>query len=632
MLVFFDISFFPDRLFTFLVVIPPLLRRCFVSGFIAAATLLSSGGDATALTVTTIHTFTAASEGNVTYPPLVQGADGRLYGVNSTGGRADLGTIFSLGLGGGSFDTLNVFTGTDKGSTPEGGIVQARDGNFYGTTNAGGSNGYGTLYQMVPSTGKINILAQFDNTDPGGNPVGTLTEGVDGLLYGTARYGGANNYGTVFHSGLAAGTLTTLAGITGGLAGYYPQSDLIQATDGNFYGTTEQGGTYSLGTFFQVTPAGVYTTLYSFTGGADGGRPLRGVVQGIDGLFYGVCNTGGTYGGGAIFRIAYLNTTFSLTSLYSFIPAVLDGSNALGNLVQASDGNFYGTTSGGGLNGDGTIYRVTPTGGYDVIYSFTDGTDGSAPVAGLTQASDGKLYGTTAGKNSEAGTVFRLDAGLPAPIPRAKFLLQSNASVGDTILIKGDNFVGATAVSFVGAGGTLVASGSFAVLSKTVVQAVVPDGAVTGPVTVTANGLSGTTPVSLVVAAVPVTPTKSTVTITAAAPLASKADSTEGKFKVVRANGDNSTALTVNYKVRPKSTAILHTDYNLISKGKALGLIGSVTIQPGKSSVAIKVIPVPGATVSAATTVVIKLTAGDGYSTGTPIKGTVQIVSSPAGP
>ena len=107
-----------------------------------------------------------------------------------------------------SFTTLNTFTQSSQGTTPEGGIVQARDGNFYGTTYTGGSGAYGTLYQMVPSTGKLAILSTFTNGDPGGNPVGTLIESVDGYLYGTARYGGVDNYGTVFRSTLAAGTTT----------------------------------------------------------------------------------------------------------------------------------------------------------------------------------------------------------------------------------------------------------------------------------------------------------------------------------------------------------------------------------------------------------------------------------------
>ena len=610
--------------------IASFFHRCSAFRLAAVVALPFFAGTAAAATFNTIHTFTPASDGNVPFPALVQGADGLLYGVNSTGGRSDNGTIFSLGLGGGNFSVLNTFTQTNQGTTPEGGLVQARDGNFYGTTNTGGSGGYGTLFQCVPSTGKLTILSQFTNDDPGGNPDGALIEGVDGDLYGTARYGGVDNFGTVFRTDLAALTTVTLAEVTGGLAGYYPQSDLIQATDGNFYGTTEQGGTDNLGTFFQVTPAGVYTTLYSFTGGADGSNPLRGVVQGTNGSFYGVCTQGGSNQGGAVYRIDYIGTSFAFTPLYSFNPAFLDGSNALGNLVQASDGNFYGTTAGGGLYGDGTIYEITPTGAYILIYSFADGTDGSAPVAGLTQASDGSFYGTAAGTNGEAGTIFRVDLGLSAPIPRPEFLLPANASAGDTILIKGDNFVGATAVSFAGANGTRVVAASFAVLSKTVVQAVVPAGAFTGMVTVTANSVAGNSPTALTVATVATPIVTPTVTILATRPLASKADGTEGRFQVAR-TGDTTQALAVNFKIRPSGTAILHTDYNLISKGKSLGLIDAVTIPAGKATVALKVIPVTSTVAEPASTVVVKITAGGGYTAGSPIKATVQITSNTAG-
>ena len=386
----------------------------------AGASLLGLPTAHATFNLATIHTFDDAADGNVTYPALVQGADGKFYGVNSTGGRSDNGTVFSLNANGGAFATLNTFTGSNQGKTPEGGLVQARDGNFYGTTSTGGNDGFGTLYQVVPTTGKLTALASFTNGDPGGNPGGTLIEGLDGFLYGTAEYGGIDNDGTVFRAAITGGA-DTLATITGGLAGVYPQSDLIQAADGNFYGTTSQGGTASLGTFFQVTPGGALNVLYSFTGGADGSRPLRGVVQGTDGAFYGVCNQGGTYGNGAIYRVAVSGVTATVTGLYSFLPLLGDGSNALGNLLLASDGNLYGTSAGGGAYGDGTIFEVTETGGFNVLYSFANGADGGFPVAGLTQGSDGRLYGTTAGQNGSAGTVFVCQCGFGFARARAGF-------------------------------------------------------------------------------------------------------------------------------------------------------------------------------------------------------------------
>ena len=543
----------------------------------------------------TIHTFDAATDGNVTYPALVQGADGKFYGVNSTGGRSNNGTIFSLNANGGSFDTLNTFTQSDQGTKPEGGLVQARDGNFYGTTNTGGSGGYGTLFQAVPSTGKLAVIATFTNGDPGGSPVGTLIEGIDGYLYGTAQYGGADNDGTVFRAS-TAGDASTFATITGGLTGVYPQSDLIQATDGNFYGTTFVGGANNLGTLFQVTAAGTVNVLYSFTGNADGSGPLRGVVQGTDGAFYGICNTGGTYASGAIYRIVVSGSTVTATGLYSFLPQFGDGSNALGNLLLASDGNLYGTTAGGGANGDGTIYRITETGGYAILYSFTDGTDGGFPVAGLTQGSDGRLYGTTAGQNGSAGTVFVVNAGLASPAPAPTYLLQTSANVGDTILIKGDHFIGTTGVSFLGANNTVVAATSFTVLSKTVLQIVVPTGAVTGVVAVTANDFTVSTPNTLSIATVTPPVVIPTVAVLATVPVAAKADGTVGKFKINRTGGDNTAALMVGFKIAATSTAVLGSDYTLICKGAALGTSGTVTIPAGKAGVGVKVVPVQSTT------------------------------------
>ncbi len=581
--------------------------------------------------LTTIHTFDAASDGNVPYATLVQGADGKFYGVNSTGGRSDNGTVFSLNLNGGAFIALNTFTGSTQGKMPEGGLVQARDGNFYGTTNAGGSSGYGTLYQVVPTTGKLAVLASFTNGDPGGNPVGTLVEGIDGLLYGTAEYGGTDNDGTIFRATPPTGGVITLATITGGLAGIYPQSDLIQALDGNFYGTTAQGGTNSLGTFFRVTPAGALTTLYSFTGGTDGSRPLRGVVQGVDGAFYGVSNQGGNYGAGAIFRFVVSGNTATVTSLYNFVPLVGDGSNPLGNLTLASNGNFYGTTAAGGAYGDGTIYSVTPTGGYTLLYSFADSTDGGFPVGGLTQGSDGRLYGTTAGQNGSSGTVFTINAGLSSPVPQPTFLLQTSAQAGDTVLIKGDHFVGTTGVTFVGADNSSVAAASFTVLSKTVLQVVVPTGAQTGPLTVTANALTGTTPTSLTVATVAPPVVVPTVSVLATVATASKADGSAGKFKITRAGGDNTAALTVGFKITTTSTAVLGTDYVLVSKGAALGTSGSVTIPAGTSGVSVKVVPVQSTTPAPATTVFLKVKKGTAYTLGSPVLAVVQVTANGAG-
>jgi uncharacterized repeat protein (TIGR03803 family) len=236
-------------------------------------------------------------------------------------------------------------------------LVQGSDGNFYGTTQVGGTNGSGTVFKITPS-GALTTLHSFDGAD-GSNPAAVLMQASDGNLYGTTEAGGANgNYGTVFKI-TPAGTLTTLHSF-GGADGWEPAAGLVQASDGNFYGTTYIGGANgNYGTVFKITPTGTLTTLYSFcsqSGCADGALPRAGLVQASDGDFYGTTAFGGAnYYEGTVFKITPNGT---LTTLHSFDGADGGDPNAL---VQASDGNFYGTTVLGGANGDnGTVFRLVP--------------------------------------------------------------------------------------------------------------------------------------------------------------------------------------------------------------------------------------------------------------------------------
>ena len=191
-----------------------------------------------------------------------------------------------------------------------------------------------------------------------------------------------------------------------------PYGALIQASDGNFYGTVSAGGTNNSGTVFKITPAGTLTTLYSFCASGwpcfDGSSPFASLVQADDGNFYGTTLRGGSYfGDGTVFKIT---PTGTLTSLYSFCvsgASCADGGLPYAGLVQASDGNFYGTASGGG-EGNGTIFEIAPTGALTTLFTFHGG-DGLWPIGGLTQATDGFFYGTTyAGGFYSYGSVYRL--------------------------------------------------------------------------------------------------------------------------------------------------------------------------------------------------------------------------------
>ena len=346
---------------------------------------------------------------------LVQGTDGNFYGTTREGGAVGDGTVFKI-TPSGTQTTLHSFDGTD-GTHPNG-LIQATNGNFYGTTAAGGANGRGTVFEITPS-GTLTTLHSFDGTD-GQSPEAALIQATDGNFYGTTSKGGANHTcpprrsvtcGTVFKI-TPSGTLTTLASF-GKEGGSDPFSPLIQATDGNFYGTTPS-------TVFKVTPSGTLTTLASVS------SSYAGLVQATDGNFYGTTEYGGDAancdgGCGTVFKVTPSGT---LTTLLSFT----NSANPTAALIQATDGNLYGTTGVGGANNDcggiapgpigcGMVFKVTLSGTLTTLFSF-NGTDGEAPQAALVQGRNGEFYGTTAvGGASGAcangcGTIFSLSVGL----------------------------------------------------------------------------------------------------------------------------------------------------------------------------------------------------------------------------
>lgn len=217
----------------------------------------------------------------------------------------------------------------------------------------------------------------------------------------------------------ASVVLTTLHSFNLLPNGANPSSALVRSRDGNFYGTTSRGGTNGgYGIVFRISTNGVVAGLYSFTGGKDGANPQAALVEGTDGNFYGTTSGGGTNNAGTVFRIG---PGGSLTSLYSF--AGNDGAFPYATLVEGRDGNFYGTTFGGGTNNAGTVFRISAQGKFTSLYSFTGGNDGSYPQAALVQASDNNFYGTiSSGGLGNAGTVFRLTIAQAPPVLQAAIL------------------------------------------------------------------------------------------------------------------------------------------------------------------------------------------------------------------
>ena len=300
---------------------------------------------------------------------------------------------------------LYSFVGsTNDGADPFATLVQGSDGSFYGTTYRGGTSGSGTVFRISPSGGYTNLYSFGSVLNDGEYPNG-LAQGSDGNFYGTTRFGGTHNNGTVFRIS-PSGSDTTLYSF-GSYAndGANPYAGLVQGSDGNFYGTAS-----SRGNVFRISPSGSYTNLYSF---ADSPQGVAGLVQGSDGNFYGTTFMGGANGCGSVFRVS---PSGSGTNLYSFDNSPNDGQNPGGAVVQGSDGNFYGTTTCPGV-----VFKISPSGGYAILYSFFGPTNGANPEAGLVQGSDGNFYGTTAEGGTSTncsdgcGTVFRLSVPLTPP-------------------------------------------------------------------------------------------------------------------------------------------------------------------------------------------------------------------------
>ena len=347
------------------------------------------------------------SHGYYPYASLVQASDGTFYGTMA--GTASTmstaaGTVFKMTAAGQV--TLLAKFNTNNGANPFGELAIGTDGNLYGVTQNGGSNGKGTVFK-VTLTGTLTPLVHFNGAN-GSQPAAGLVRDVDGNFYGTTEFGGAGDYGTIFKV-TPAGLLTTLVAFKG-TNGMQPSCTLFRANDGNFYGTTKAGGANTTfdagtgkwtgggGTVFKITPGGVLTRIASFknrnvfdTTKTNAATPMYGVTQGVDGNFYGATGYGGAYDRGTIFKATPAG---QLT-----IIGVFNGTNGWGpkTLIRGNDGNFYGTTRRTMSASIGTVFRVTPQGLITKLVETSSAlVTTNMQCSGLMQASNGKLYGTAA--------------------------------------------------------------------------------------------------------------------------------------------------------------------------------------------------------------------------------------------
>jgi uncharacterized repeat protein (TIGR03803 family) len=298
--------------------------------------------------------------------------------------------------------TLHHFSGASDGAFPYAGLTEGRDHDLYGTAVGGGSEFDGVIFRM-PLGGSVTTIYNFSNSPAGALPYGGLILGTNGDFYGTSAEGGNNGYGTTFSVTPNSVAVKYLYSFEDSYDGAEPVADLVQGSDGEFYGTALEGGSNDYGSVFKMTANGTVTDLYGFTGGNDGGYPYAGVIQGSDGKLYGATFEFGAGGYGTVFS---LTTNGTLAILASF-----DSSNGAfpgAGVIQGADGNLYGTTAEGGSNGFGTIFSLTTNGTLTTLFSF-DFTNGSNPEASLMQGTDGNFYGTTSsGGVGGQGTVFRI--------------------------------------------------------------------------------------------------------------------------------------------------------------------------------------------------------------------------------
>jgi uncharacterized repeat protein (TIGR03803 family) len=392
----------------------------------ALAAMGMAQAQAPAVTETVLHAFANfAPKGSSPYSGVIRDSAGNLYGTTSNGGTASMGVVYRVNPAG-QETVLYSFKGGTDGSFPQAGVIGDSTGNLYGATEGGGTANAGVVYK-VNQAGQETVLYTFTGGADGSNPyAGSLIRDWAGNLYGTTLDGGSGvgfaGFGVVYKVD-TSGKETVLYTFTGGADGGYPTAGVIRDPAGNLYGTATSGGNLSAcggfgcGVVYKLDTSGNETVLYSFTGGADGGDPNAGVIRDAAGDFYGTTYSGGDLSAcnGSGCGVVYKLDTSGETVLYTFTGGT-DGAYAYAGVIRDESGNLYGTTTNGGdlsaCNGSGcgVVYKVDRLGNETVLYTFTGGTDGNSPYAGVIRDEECNLYGTTySGGPVNLGALYKLD-------------------------------------------------------------------------------------------------------------------------------------------------------------------------------------------------------------------------------
>jgi uncharacterized repeat protein (TIGR03803 family) len=370
-----------------------------------------------------VHNFAGGSDGANPLSGFTTDAAGNFYGTTNAGGAYGAGTVFKMTVSGSEI-VLSSFGGTDGANPGASLLLDTTAGDLYGTTNAGGAFGAGTVFKVSVYGGRHQVLYSFNGGTDGGSPQAGLTMDAAGFLYGTTTAGGSSNNGTVFRLGLrpVSGSLPykVLYSFGSGSDGQVPVAGVTLDATGNLFGTTSAGGTHGFGTVFKLTkPAWsgvnspwIESTLHNFQDGTDGGVPYAGLVFDQAGNLYGAATEGGQSPnvGGTIFKLTPSQNSWSFTTLYSLPGSGISGT--FRNVLMDASGNLYGTTHCDGANNAGTVYKLTPSGGtwtYHSLYVFNGGSDGLYSFSNLVFDANGNLYGSTnEGGSHGAGVIFKV--------------------------------------------------------------------------------------------------------------------------------------------------------------------------------------------------------------------------------
>jgi uncharacterized repeat protein (TIGR03803 family) len=355
--------------------------------------------------LTVLYNFAGSSDGGDPFASLIRDSAGNLYGTADYGGTAFAGVVFKVAPNG-TETVLYNFSGGADGAQPFSALVRDKAGNLYGTTTMGGSANAGVVFKL-DSGGTETVLHNFTGGSDGTTPTGGLLEDKAGNFYGTASQGGTSNAGVLFEID-ANGKYSILHTFTGAANdGKYPTyTSLLMDSKGSLYGVTEEGGAADGGILYKLSKTGKLTILHSFMGGTTDGCNVLGVpFKDENGNFYGTTSSCGTSSLGTVWKVSASGTE---TVLHSFAGGTSDGEYPLAGVIVDAGGNVYGNTETGGASNFGTVYGIAADGTFTLVHSF-DGTDGKFPYGSFVRTAKGTLFGSTQnGGTIGYGTIWKM--------------------------------------------------------------------------------------------------------------------------------------------------------------------------------------------------------------------------------